>query len=247
MNLGMKMTIGKTLFCLSMLTTISLQGFANPMNESDVKQWRFDVYLDEKPIGYHTFELERDGDTQVLTTEASFDVKILFITAFSYRHTNTEVWEEGCLASIDAATNNNGDNLKVRGNTSEASFQLESSAGFETLPSCVQTFAYWKQSILKSSRLLNSQTGDYERVSVSLEGPDQVPVGGKPVDAVRYRLSAEAGDIKLWYSVSGETWLGLEAPAKGGRKIIYKAVSVPDAELPQRVAAENRYSIASKE
>ncbi|MGI9201911.1 MAG: DUF6134 family protein [Woeseiaceae bacterium] len=240
MNLGMKLTIGKTLFCLSMLTTISLQGFANPMKESDLKQWRFDVYLDEKPIGYHTFELERDGDTQVLTTEASFDVKILFITAFSYRHTNTEVWEEGCLASIDAATNNNGDNLKVRGSTSEASFQLESSAGFETLPSCVQTFAYWKQSILKSSRLLNSQTGDYERISVMLEGRDKISVAGQSVDALRYRLSAEAGDIKLWYSATDQTWLGLEAPAKGGRKIIYKAVAVPTTNLPQRLAAQSQ-------
>jgi len=231
--------IEKTLLCLIMLTTMSLESFANPTDGSLLKEWRFDVYLDEKPIGYHTFELERDGNTQVLTTEASFDVKFFFITAFSYRHTNTEVWEEGCLSSINAATDNNGDNLNVRGSTSEASFQLESAGGFDTLPSCIQTFAYWKQSILKSSRLLNSQTGVYERVSVSLEGPDQVLVGRKSVDAVRYRLSAEAGDIKLWYSVSGETWLGLEAPAKGGRKIIYKAVSVPDAELPQRVAAAN--------
>ncbi len=192
-------------------------------------QWQFDVSLNGKPVGYHSFEVRQNGSQQILETEASFDVKVLFVTAFRYRHQNTEVWNNGCLSSIDATTDSNGKNFNVRGASLEDSFGLSSNAGSSTLSGCVRTFAYWNPAVLEAEKLLNTQTGEYEDVTVTFEKREQIEVGGKPVDALRYRLSAKAGDITLWYSSEGKTWLGLEAPAKGGRTISYTAVSVPDA------------------
>ena len=212
---------------------------ANAANESPGKEWQFDVALDGKPIGFHTFELQHDGSKQVLTTEASFDVKFLFITAFRYRHQNTEIWNDGCLTSIDASTDSNGQQFDVRGEVGDGSFDLLNAEGSMTLPGCVQTFAYWNPAILESQKLLNSQTGEYEDVSVTLEGREQLRVAGKPIDALRYRMSAQAGDITLWYSSADNTWVGLEAPAKGGRKLRYQAVVVPDPDASQQLIARS--------
>lgn len=212
---------------------------ASAADEVPGKQWQFDVALDGKPIGFHTFELQRDGSKQVLTTEASFDVKFLFVTAFRYRHQNTEIWNDGCLASIDASTDSNGQQFDVRGEIGDGSFALLSAAGSMTLPRCVQTFAYWNPAILESQKLLNSQTGEYEDVTVTLEGREQLPVAGEAIDTLRYRLSAQAGDIILWYSSADNTWVGLEAPAKGGRKLRYQAVVVPDRDASQQLVARS--------
>ena len=134
---------------------------ANATDELPKKQWQFEVALDGKPIGSHTFELQHDGSKQVLTTEASFDVKFLFITAFRYRHQNTEIWSNGCLSSIDASTDSNGQQFDVRGEIGNGRFDVIGAEGSMTLPGCVQTFAYWNPAILESQRLLNSQTGEY--------------------------------------------------------------------------------------
>ncbi|MGI9233971.1 MAG: DUF6134 family protein [Woeseiaceae bacterium] len=218
----------KTLARISALIACALFGGAIASYQSPSAQWRFDVTLDGKPIGFHTFELQQDGAQKILMTEASFDVKFLFVTAFRYRHENTEIWDNGCLLSLDAATNSNGKELLVRGSVEEDSFRVQSADGGQALPACVRTFAYWNPAILNSPQLLNSQTGVYEDVTVTPEGLDQVSVGGEPVEATRYRLSAQAGDITLWYATADNTWIGLEAPAKGGRKILYRAVAVPD-------------------
>ena len=219
-------TIKPTLV-IAALTAASIP-VSTALAATEASDWRFEVLLDDKEIGYHEFRLSDDGRRQVLETEASFDVKLLFITAFRYRHQNTEIWNDGCLASIEAATNNNGDLLEVSGQQLNDAFRVTRQSGQETLEDCVQTFAYWNPEILKSERLLNSQTGEYEQVSVVLEGEDQVLVNDMPVDALRYRLIAEAGDIKLWYSNDeARRWLALEAPAKGGRKIRYKPLTVP--------------------
>ena len=190
--------------------------------------WRFDVALDSKSIGYHTFRIDNDGDRQVLETEASFDVKFLFVTAFRYRHENTEVWNDGCLRSVYARTDSNGKIYDVKGAAKEDSFVLTTNAAADTLSSeCVQTFAYWNPEILQAKRLLNTQTGEYEEVSVVLEGYESIAVDGELIEAVRYRLTAKAGDIRLWYARNDNTWLALEAPAKGGRTIRYTPVTVP--------------------
>ncbi|MDJ0710092.1 MAG: DUF6134 family protein [Woeseiaceae bacterium] len=216
-------------------TVLGLVAFAcsatvDARNESPARTWQFDVALDGKPIGYHRFEVQQDGSRAVLTTEARFDVKFLFVTAFRYRHENTEVWNGACLSSIDASTNNNGDLLAVNGTVGDGQFDVESPQGTSTLPSCVQTFAYWNPAILDATQLLNSQTGNYEDVKAVFEGPDRIQVAGSTVDAFRYRLTALAGDIVLWYSTDETTWLGLEAPAKGNRRITYTAAAIPDMQ-----------------
>lgn len=195
------------------------------------RNWEFSVLLDDKEIGYHTFSVTQDGDGQRFETEAKFDVKFLFITAFRYRHQNVEAWSNGCLASIDASTNSNGEKFEVSGRRTGGRFELlESSAAVE-LPTCVQTFAYWNPDILQARNLLNSQTGEYENVEITREGRDTVAVGDELIAADRYRLSAKAGDITLWYAAADQRWLALEAPAKGGRTIRYEPKAVPDAAI----------------
>lgn len=191
------------------------------------QSWEFEVSLDDRKIGYHTFDLSEDGDRRVLETEAAFDVKLLFVTAFRYRHSNVEVWDDGCLQSINARTDSNGKMFEVRGTRKAQRLTVMRSNGDDELEECVRTFAYWNPDVLGAERLLNSQTGDYESVTVTADGDDTVDVGGVPVPAKRFTLSTEGGDIKLWYSDDMSCWLALEAPAKGGRTIRYQPVRVP--------------------
>lgn len=220
----------KLLLLAALVAVASLHAHA-AFAASGAADWRFEVLLDDKQIGYHEFSVTKADGRQVLETQASFDVKFLFITAFRYRHQNTEIWDDGCLLSIAAATNSNGDLLEVSGRQLDDTFRVSRESGEATLESCVRTFAYWNPEILKADKLLNSQTGEYESVSVEFEGEDSVVVDGSPVDALRYRLIAEAGEIKLWYSRdAARRWLALEAPARGGRTLRYRPVAVPGNE-----------------
>jgi hypothetical protein len=215
---------------LRTLTTALVLAASLPAAASvDDKTWQFDVLLDGKPIGQHTFELDQQDEQTVLESKASFDVKFLFVTAFRYRHESTEVWSNNCLASIDATTDSNGKQQFVRGRTDADRFRLER-PDTSALPECVRAFAYWNPAVLESERLLNSQTGIYEEVTVISEGRESIDVAGTPIEAKRYRLATRGGDIKLWYAAEDQTWLALEAPAKGGRTLAYRPTRVPLAD-----------------
>ena len=181
----------------------------------------FDVFLDGKKIGYHRFEIDGPRSNAAVRSEASFDVKFLFVTAFSYRHTATESWSNGCLDEIEARTDSNGKKLNVSGERTDDGFVIDTGDVEAELPSCIMTFAYWNPGFLEQPRLLNPQTGEYLEVEVQELGRDTIRLEGREVPARSVRVTARQMDITLWYSENAE-WLALESVAKGGRIIRYE-------------------------
>ncbi len=55
-------------------------------------------------------------------------------------------------------------------------FAVLGERGAATLPACVRTFAYWDQRFLTEPRLLNSQTGELQSVTLSRDGPKSLEV-----------------------------------------------------------------------
>ncbi len=198
---------------------------ATPRAEADPdeRSWDFSVLLDGSKIGYHRFELTVDDGRRRLTSEAKFDVRFLFINAFRYRHTNTEVWSGGCLERLEASTRANGKELVVSGLRAEGRFVVDDGEARSALDDCVMTFAYWNPDFLLQPRLLNPQSGEYLDVEVQRVGQEPIFVRGEQVAASVYRITAREMEVKLWYSEDDE-WLALESVAKGGRILRYELI-----------------------
>jgi hypothetical protein len=182
------------------------------------REWRFDVSLDGRPIGEHTFVLREGGDALELTSEARFRVRILFVDAYRYEHHAREWWRGDCLEKLDARTDANGKETVVAGARTRGEFLLKGDEP-TTLDGCVQTFAYWNPHILEARRLLNPQTGEYVPVKALLMGRETI--AGQPAE--RYRLIGEGPtplQIDLWYSPTRD-WLALESLTPEGRRLRY--------------------------
>lgn len=183
--------------------------------------WTFDVYLDDQVIGQHRFEVYRHGDTQYVSIDADFDVRVLFFSAYQYRHDNYEVWQGECLKSIRARTDDNGDKAFVDGQLDGGVLRLRTAAGAKTLPGCIKTFAYWDPAILTSRYLLNAQTGELLAVHSRSLGQQTIRVRGEDVSARHYRLVTAKFTIDLWYSPQHQ-WLALQSTTQSGAVLRYK-------------------------
>src|SRR5512139_762380 len=178
----------------------------------------FDVNLDKRPIGTHRFTVRRqaDGSTSI-RSDASFDVRLLGIIAYRYRHEASEHWKGGCLSAIEASTNDNGRRLRVAGALREDRFQLRQPAD-HSLPACLSAYAYWDRDLLlRQKALLNPQTGRLDALRVEALGAETLDQQGEALSAERFRLHAAQNIIDLWYSPRGD-WLRLESTT-GSRRL----------------------------
>jgi hypothetical protein len=186
------------------------------------KEWAFDVFLDDKDIGTHTFKLENNR----LTSQADFLVKVLFINAYEYHHTAIEQWGENCLIRLKADTTENSDQFKVNGMKQDNNFLVEYNKTKQQLPACTMTFAYWNPAILKQTQLLNPQNAEYLDVSITAMDAEVVTVKGRPIKAKHYAiLGALAGkqklNIEVWYD-NHDDWLQLKSTTPEGYEIFYR-------------------------
>jgi hypothetical protein len=205
---------------LTGLSALAAPAEAAPAAAGD-RTLRFQVFLDDRPIGEHTYRITGSGKRMRVSSRAAFDVDFLFINAYRYRHSSNEVFRDGCLEAIRASTDDNGTRYEVTGQSAGAGFRIEGPDGTEQARGCVMTFAYWDPDFLDQTRLLNPQTGEIERVQVRRKGRDRIEVGGREVPAERYALATGEITIDLWYN-DDLGWVGLSSDTGKGRRIIYR-------------------------
>ena len=211
------------LILLSALSTLVLSNmsFATAVHSGDVQQsWNFKVFLDDKPIGFHQVRIDREDNRKAVHTKAEFDVRFMFIPVYSYNHESRENWRNGCLKTIQTATDDNGDEYYVKTSRANRGLAIETREGSRTIDGCVRTFAYWDPQLLKSERLLNTQTGKYEKVVVVDRGTGTLNVNDFTYQARQFSLDVEGTTIDLWYT-EDMRWLALETETSNGARLRY--------------------------
>ncbi len=197
------------------------------------EEWLFDVYLDKNKMGQHTFTLtEKDGVTKLIS-RAKFNVKVLFVNAYSYDHMAKETWNKNCLSNIESKTTENKVYTTVNGKLDNGHFMVDvTGKPQQTLPECVSSFAYWNPKIIEQSELLNPQNGEYQKTHFDNLGNENITVKGKVTDTTHYRLLSAPGskiklNIELWYakdSTGKQQWVALKSVTPEGYVINYKLI-----------------------
>lgn len=191
--------------------------------ESPTRRLRFEVFLDERPIGEQVFELAGAADDLSVDTRARFELTLLGIKALDYVHRNRERWRAGCLDSIESETTQNGKPYRVRGRSGEDGFAVEGEKGRALLDGCIGTFSYWdKRALLARRRLLNSQTGEHLPVEIRAVGGDRLRIGARDVEVDRYEIRGKDLEIDLAYAREGGEWVALDSPLFMGRTLRYR-------------------------
>jgi len=205
---------------IAIVTAMLLVGSLSQASQV-TQSWKFKVFLDEKEIGEHSFNLSYTRNAVHVTTSASFDVYILFINAYSYRHSNYEIWNGNCLKSIHSVTDDNGTKFRVTGESVNHNLHVTTQSDSYIRSGCIRTFAYWNPTLLDSEVLLNSQTGELMPVSIKYLGAEKILVRNESTTARRYQLVTDEFTIDLWYSNNDE-WLALNSTTPDGNTLRYK-------------------------
>ena len=180
----------------------------------------FMVFLGKDEIGRQRFDISTEGEQTQIRVDAQFTVKFLYITVYTYRHTNVETWEGACLREILAKTDDNGESFFVNGIFLNGQLRVQTRAGTWIGEGCIKTFAYWNPEWITGERLLNSQTGEHQPASVLVVGEETIPVQGVPTRTTHRRIVTDKFTIDLWYTLNGR-WVALHSTTNKGDTLRY--------------------------
>lgn len=206
---------------------VALLGFLTCLGSASQQAWSassqiydFKVFLGKDEIGRQRFAVSTEGERTQVRVDAQFTVKFLYITVYTYRHTNVETWDGTCLREIRAETDDNGELFFVNGIFRSGQLQVQTQAGNWIGEGCLKTFAYWNPEWITGDRLLNSQTGEHQLASVLAVGEETIPVQGVPTRTIHRRIVTDKFTIDLWYTLNGR-WVALHSTTKKGDILRY--------------------------
>ena len=70
-----------------------LGGVSEEAWSASSQTYDFKVFLGKDEIGHQRFDVSSEGERTQVKVDAHFTVKFLYITVYTYRHTNVETWE----------------------------------------------------------------------------------------------------------------------------------------------------------
>jgi Family of unknown function (DUF6134) len=159
---------------------------------------RYAIMRNGDQIGTHTVEITRTGSDTSVSLATNLVVKVLFITAYHFQHTDSERWANGHLVSLKSSTDNNGTRHNVSVVTKPSGLELDADGKMSQLDRNIVTGSLWNADILHHMQFLDAQDGQTLPLTVIDDGTDDVMVGGHPLKAHHYTLKSRYSQ-DVWF------------------------------------------------
>jgi hypothetical protein len=162
----------------------------------------FDIMRAGSRIGTDTFDITRQGDTTTVKIDTKIVVKIAFITAYRYTHSESESWKGKQLVAFASTTDDNGTNHDVRATQAGGKLAMVVDGVSSTAPKSLMPASLWSADVSKGPQLFDPANGKKMAVQAQDLGPEDVKVNGAPQQLDHVKLSG-AFPRDLWFDDQG--------------------------------------------
>jgi hypothetical protein len=201
-------------------------GLARPAAAAVSDGLLFRAVRNGSPIGWHRVLLHRDGERLVTEIEARFDVRILLIPVYRYRHSNRELWQGEQLLGFRSETDDNGERLRVEVERQGDGLLVDGPAGRFRVAEPLPPSTWWSRRLIGDGAWIDTQRGIVARSTVTSRGREQVDAAGQRVAAERLALAGDI-DLELWYAE--DRWVRLAFTAQDGSTVAYELAATGPA------------------
>jgi len=172
-------------------------------------------------VGHHAIRVTETTNGHELEVEIEARIGIGPITLYRYVHHNREVWRDGALDHMAAATDHDGRAESVRAERTSDGLVVDGTHGPRYVaPLDTRTSTWWNSAQLQP-RLIDTQDGQLFATRVKRLGDDRVNLAdGAAIPATRFSvLGSFTAD--MWYD-QNERWAAMRLLTKDGSIITYE-------------------------
>ena len=98
------------LLSIAIFSLFSFKSFGHVEHYENFKYLEYELFRNNKSIGYHKYDFQRNGDKLSVVSEVSFNISKLGIELYSYFEKSEENYENGFFKSYSSKTKQNKKN-----------------------------------------------------------------------------------------------------------------------------------------
>ena len=162
----------------------------------------FDIMRKGSKIGTDTFDITRTADKTDIKIATHITVKIAFITAYRYDHTETGSFKGNQILSFTSTTDDNGTAHQISAAPAGGKITLTVDGAASTAPKGTVPASLFSASMSKQPQIFDPANGKRMAINPQDLGQETVAINGAPQQLDHIKLD---GDFPrdLWFDADG--------------------------------------------
>ena len=191
-------------------------GWSHVQHYKKIKHLKYGLFLNNKLIGNHVFEIKTEGKIITVIGNGSFKVDKLGVVLMNYKSSSEEIYENGQLIKYVSKTLQN-DKKKFANIVlnDKNKFQIDGSSFKGETEKKFLVGNWWNHEIVKSSKQISPISGRVIDQKVRFLGKKFISINETEYDALHFHFLSDDDkppnkkklNIQVWYDAKTLLWL----------------------------------------
>ena len=207
----------KILFSIIIFFLFIFQSIAHVDHYANYNYLEYELFRNDKSIGYHKYDFKREGDNLSIASEVSFKISKLGVDLYKYFAKSEENYVKGIFQSYFSKTKqNNKDryvNIKFDVNKDNLVIDGSSYKGEANKDFIVGT--WWNHEIIKKKAQISGISGRIIEQTVTFVGKEDIKIDDKIYKTLRFNFKSSDETLPdskklntdIWYEENTYLWV----------------------------------------
>ena len=207
----------KYLLSIAIIFFLSLNINAHVEHYSKYNYLEYELFRNNKSIGYHRYNFKRDGKNLIIDNEVSFKITKLGVDLYKYYAKGVEKYENGIFVGFNSKTNQNKKEkfVNITIDPKDKNLIIDGSSFNGKVNKDLIIGTWWNHEIVQKKAQISAVSGRIIEQKVEFKGKEDVQIGDKVFKTLRFNFSSSdpslSKDKKLntdiWYEENTFLWV----------------------------------------
>ena len=207
----------KLLLSISLILLLSSENNAHVDHYIKYNYLEYELFRNDKLIGYHKFKFNRENGNLKIDNEVSFKIRKLGVDLYKYYAKGLETYENGVFSGFKSETNQNKKEkyVNISIDPIDKNLIIDGSSYKGKADKNMIIGTWWNHEIVQKKAQISAVSGRIIEQKVEFLGKEEVKIGDKTYNTLRFNFSSSdpslSKDKKLntdiWYEEGTYLWI----------------------------------------
>ena len=207
----------KYILSIALIFFLTLDINAHVEHYSKYNYLEYELFRNNKLIGYHTYKFQRKGDDLIINNDVNFKITKLGVNLYKYSAQGVEKYKNGKFSGFNSKTNQNKKEKYVNINVDpiDENLVIDGSSFKGKVNKDMIIGTWWNHEIVSKKAQISAVSGRIIEQKVEFKGKEDIKIGEKVYKTLRFNFSSSdpslSKDKKLntdiWYEEDTFLWV----------------------------------------
>ena len=177
----------------------------------------YELFRNNKSIGYHTYKFQRKGDDLIINNDVNFKITKLGVNLYKYSAQGTEKYKNGKFSGFYSKTNQNKKEkyVKITVDPTDENLVIDGSSFKGKVDKDMIIGTWWNHEIVKAKAQISGISGRIIEQKVTFIGKEELKIGNKTYKTLHFNFKSSDETLPdskklntdIWYDEETYLWV----------------------------------------